>query len=352
MINQSAFDQKVIGLSKAFHPANATFEITNHCNASCGYCYIKHERLNDDLSLHDLQRVVDKLHEAGVLFLCITGGEPFIRPDIAPFLEYCVKKNFFKISILTNGTLLSDDHFALLSRNRDYFSYVKISVFSHIPEIHDAYCGIANAFRTIVDNAMKIKRSGVDVFFSLNVLDFNCETIELTKKYFENIGFTVWDSFPKVINSSNLGQAIRPMTTRDFYTRYLRGTPKENVLAYQDGLKEKMTDPNRESELCIGLYSTIHINSSGDILPCFSFRKFKIGNILGEPSLPRLLRESKAYDHLRSMKKTDIPACGECSYLNFCQPCIGLIHSEFEGFDRAPDQLCNFQKALHEMRYD
>jgi radical SAM protein with 4Fe4S-binding SPASM domain len=352
MINQPEFDRKVMGLSKAFHPVNASFEITNRCNASCGYCYIKHECLNEDLSLHNLQRIVDKLYEAGVFFLCITGGEPFIRPDIAPFLEYCVQKNFFKISILTNGTLLSDDHIALLSRNRDNFSYIKISIFSHIPEIHDAYCGIKDSFRTIIDNAMKIKRAGIDVFFSLNILDFNCETIELTKKYFEDMGFSIWDSFPKVISSNDLSQALQPMTTQPFYTRYLRGIPKENVEAYQEGLKEKMGDPNRESELCMGLYSTIHVSSSGDVLPCISFRKFKIGNILGEASLTSLLRESKEYNRLRSMKKTDIPACGQCSYLNFCQPCIGIIHSEFERFDRAPEQLCNFNKALHEMRYD
>jgi radical SAM protein with 4Fe4S-binding SPASM domain len=352
MINQVEFDRKVMDLCYAFHPISATFEITNQCNASCDYCYIKREHLNDDLSLHNLQRVADKLHEAGVLFLCITGGEPFIRPDIVPFLEYCVKKDFFKISILTNGTLLSDDHIALLARKRDYFSFVKISAFSHIPEIHDAYCGIPGSFKTIVDNAMKIKQSGVEVYFSLNVLDFNYETIELTKKYFEDMGFTVMEGFPKVINSSDLGQAMQPMTTQDFYTRYLRSKSKEIVLAYQEGLKEKMADPNPVTEQCIGLFSTIHVNSSGDILPCISFRKLIIGNILGEPSLPRLLRESKAYNLLRSMKKTDVPACSRCSYVNHCQPCIGIIHSEFESYDCAPEQLCNFQKALHEIRYD
>jgi radical SAM protein with 4Fe4S-binding SPASM domain len=352
MINQPAFDQKVMGLSNAFHPVNASFEITNRCNASCGYCFLKHERLNDDLSLRDLQRIVDKLHEAGVLYLCITGGEPFIRPDIAPFLEYCVKKDFFKISIFTNGTLLTDDHIALLARYRDYFSYIKISVFSHIPEIHDAYCGIAGSFKTIVDNVMKIKRSGVDAYFSLNVLDFNCETIEVSKKYFENLEVHVLEGFPKIINSSDLGRAMQPMTSQDFYTRYLRGMSKEILFIHQEGLKEKMADPNPNTELCVGIYNTIHVNSAGDIFPCISFRKFKIGNILGKTPLLSLLRESPAYNHLRSMKKTDLPACRQCAYLNYCQPCLGLVHTEFESFDRAPDQLCTFNKTLHEIRYD
>jgi radical SAM protein with 4Fe4S-binding SPASM domain len=350
MINRDAFNRALVKVSAAFHPVNATIEITGKCNALCGYCYIREEPRKDDLPLHQLRDVIDKLHEAGVLFLCITGGEPFTRPDIIPFLEYCIKKDFFKISFLTNATLINDDHIAFFKRNRAFFSFVKASVFSHIPEVHDTYTGIPNSLRTTLRNAHKIRECGLTVLLSLNLLDFNCNTFETTMQFFENLGFPVLTGISKLINSESLGKKMRPITGQDFYTRFFNNMPKEKALAFQSGLKNKMANPDTEAGLCTGLYSNIHVGSAGDLSPCISFRKLTIGTIFEKRPLPQILRESELYARVRSQKKTDIPACKQCSYASFCRHCLGLIHSEFEAFDHAPEQYCNFHKALHEIR--
>jgi len=352
MINQKEFKRKVENLITAFHPLNGSIEVTKKCNASCGYCYIKQEPSTEDLPLKDMQCIIDKLYDAGVFFLCITGGEPFIRPDIVPLLEYCVKKDFFKISILTNGTLLNDGHIAFIGRNRDYFSFVKMSVFSHIPEVHDAYSGVKDSLRTIINNAQKLRQYGVKVFLSLNALDFNCDTFESSKTYFEEMGFAVFTGISKLINSPGLHNALRPLTQGEFFSRFLHGMPREKMIAYQNGLKNKIGSSFMSAELCTGLYSNIHISNSGEITPCISFRKLTIGNIFDKRPVSRILRESDLYNRLRSMKKTDCIACRQCIYLSFCKHCTGVMHSEFGDFNHAPEQFCNFNKALHEMHHE
>ena len=272
MKNNLEFSRKVAQVVSSFHPVNASIEVTGRCNASCGYCYIKQEEARGDLSFEKMRVIIDKLYDAGVLFLCLTGGEPFLRPDIPDILRYCIGKNFFKVGVLTNGTLISDDHIRLIGRHADFFSYVRMSVFSHIPQVHDTYVGVPDSLVTILGNAKKLRAAGVHVVFSFNILDFNCETHETTKRYFENLGFSVQVAVSKLITTEALSKALKPMTQKGFFLDYLRHSDKSKVLAYQNGLRRKMRDSNGSNELCAGLSSNIHVMANGEITPCASFR--------------------------------------------------------------------------------
>jgi radical SAM protein with 4Fe4S-binding SPASM domain len=351
MTSNREFSHKIANLVSSFHTINASVEVTGRCNASCGYCYIKQEEAHPDLSIDKMKLMVDKLYDAGVLFLCLTGGEPFLRPDILDLLSYCIEKNFFKISVLTNGTHINDDHIKLIGHHREFFSYIRMSVFSHIPQVHDAYFGVPNSLAIILENAKKLRAAGVQVLFSFNILDFNYKTHETTKRYLEDLGFPVHISISKLISSEALGKTLKPLTQKDFFLDYLRHSDKNDVLAYKEGLKRKILDSSGHDDLCAGLSSNIHVKSNGDITPCASFRKFIIGSIFKDSAIPDILRGSEKYVRLRSMRKTDTEACRQCRYLAFCFHCMGIIHSEFNDFSHTPEQFCNFHKALHEIDY-
>ena len=352
MKSTDAFISKANNLFASFHPLNGAMEVTCRCNARCDFCYIKQEKPHEDLSLDKIKYIIDKLYSAGVLFLCITGGEPFIRPDILSILSFCIKRDFFKISILTNGILINDDHIKMMGQYSDYFSFIRISVFSHISDVHDAYCGTHEALRTIILNAEKLRSFGIKVVFSLNIVESNCDTFEESMKFFENIGFKVQVGISKLINSRDLQKKLNPLIQKDFFSRYLHAMSPSKAISHQNKLKSKIQDTQKMTELCAGLFSNIHVRSTGDLAPCSSFRKLAVGNIFDDKSIPEMLRDSKLYRHLRSMKKTDTPECNKCIYINFCKHCIGAIHTEFGDFEHVPDQFCNFNKALHELRYE
>ena len=144
---------------------------------------------------------------------------------------------------------------------------------------------------------------------------------------------------------------LKPLTQKDFYLNYLHHSDKNKMIAYQNGLKSKMNVSEGSDELCTGLFSNINIMANGDITPCTSFRKLILGNIFESRPLTDILRNSRIYNQLRSMKKSDTPACRNCIYKKFCHHCMGIVHSEFDDFFHAPEQFCNFNKALHEMDY-
>lgn len=77
------------------------------CNLACSNCYINSSPTNDSLLYLKHTEVVSFLEEIilenlPVREIGITGGEPFMNPDIMLILEECLKKGF-KVLLLTNA---------------------------------------------------------------------------------------------------------------------------------------------------------------------------------------------------------------------------------------------------------
>lgn len=95
-----------------------TIAPTMACNLGCGYCTELHKRPTS-MSLDDQDRVVEfvagRLDGVKELQVCWFGGEPLVRP--APILRLsrklislCAFRGIaYRASVITNGTLLSDD---------------------------------------------------------------------------------------------------------------------------------------------------------------------------------------------------------------------------------------------------
>lgn len=77
------------------------------CNIACANCYIESSPENDRLSYLTLAEVEGFLQEVsernlGTKEIGITGGEPFMNPDILPIMEVCLQRGF-QLLVLTNA---------------------------------------------------------------------------------------------------------------------------------------------------------------------------------------------------------------------------------------------------------
>ena len=96
----------------AGQPVNGTFELTSRCNLGCKMCYIrtragdramKASELTADQWLDLARQGVD----AGMLFLLLTGGEVFLRPDFFEIYEPLTDMGLL-ITLFTNATLITE----------------------------------------------------------------------------------------------------------------------------------------------------------------------------------------------------------------------------------------------------
>ena len=91
-----------------YYPATVTFELTNACNLRCKHCFsFAGERLEDELSIDEIKKVLGDLQNLGTMESDVGGGEPLLRPDLLQVLNAAQSLDF-EMVILTNGTLLDE----------------------------------------------------------------------------------------------------------------------------------------------------------------------------------------------------------------------------------------------------
>ena len=94
--------------------------VTDRCNLRCFYCMpeegIKYVPRHELLSYEEMLRLTGLLATLGVRKVRLTGGEPFVRRDLLPFMERLAGlPGIDDISLTTNGVLTAP-HVPALAR--------------------------------------------------------------------------------------------------------------------------------------------------------------------------------------------------------------------------------------------
>ncbi|HOE10243.1 MAG TPA: radical SAM protein [bacterium] len=81
------------------------YYVTSRCNLRCLHCFYTEELCSrEDLSLSEIRRLARGLYP--LVFLRVTGGEPFLRSDLPEVIEAFVNEaGVHRMGMITNGTL-------------------------------------------------------------------------------------------------------------------------------------------------------------------------------------------------------------------------------------------------------
>ena len=88
-----------------------SLDLTARCNLNCVHCYIRQPAGDEavkagEMTTDQFTWLIDRMAEAGTLFLLITGGEPLLRPDFEQIYTHAKRRGML-ISLFTNATLLT-----------------------------------------------------------------------------------------------------------------------------------------------------------------------------------------------------------------------------------------------------
>jgi MoaA/NifB/PqqE/SkfB family radical SAM enzyme len=177
------------GLSKIF------LFITKRCNADCCFCFNKQDRntnLEKELSLKEINNITSKI---GFLpALTITGGEPFLRKDIADICRsFCFKCGTRIMSIVTNGTHPFEIEEAIekiLAECRQVVLTIIVAL-DDIAERHDKIKGVphcyANALLTLEKlNSLQKRFPNLRLGINTIISEKNSDRIEEIVDYFSH----------------------------------------------------------------------------------------------------------------------------------------------------------------------
>jgi len=107
------------------------------CNLACTYCCVRSSPRapRRELGLSRIRRIATEARQLGVTEIFLTGGEPFVLPDIGSIIVACAEAA--PTTVLTNGMLFKGSRLQTLrDLPRDRVT-LQISVDSATPELHD-----------------------------------------------------------------------------------------------------------------------------------------------------------------------------------------------------------------------
>jgi len=118
------------------------------CNLCCDYCCVRSspKAPRRALGIERVRRIAREAAELGVSEIFVTGGEPFMLPEIGEILALCAAAA--PTTVLTNGMLFAGRRLEMLRSLPRERVKLQISLDSPTPERHDSHRGKGTWART------------------------------------------------------------------------------------------------------------------------------------------------------------------------------------------------------------
>lgn len=296
-------------------------DITNACNLRCVHCYHPHHKNEGAISLEEwfqilnqYKELIKKMKYKPWIMLC--GGEPLLSSHLLPLLSF-IKNQFpnAKISILTNGTLISDE---LLLEFKKYPTLgFQISLDGPDAERHDQIRGNGNFKKTII-NTRKLLAIGCEVSI-LAVLSKRTsfwmeDFFRLSKiENFKAINFIrfVPEGYGKKLVNQSIDQPLIGLELKEAYQKLIHFMAYYNVQSRTQSPLFELIMPGLGRN---GRYwEGIAIDYQGYMLAS-SRAKMRLGHVLHE-GLENLFLNNPIY---KSLRKGNVDICGKCKLYAVC----------------------------------
>lgn len=258
---RNEYDEKGINI-----PVFLIASITSNCNLHCAGCYSRANNIcsdetpQDQLTGEEWEDIFSQARDLGINFIVLAGGEPMLREDVI------LKATEFPeilFPIFTNGTMLNDDYFKLINKNRNLVPVFSIEGDEEITDSRrgdGVYGKLINSMNTMNENNLIF---GASITVTKDNLDYALSSEFIGNLY--NLGCKVlfFIEFVPVDESA-----------RDLA---LTGAQREHLMSEIDNLRNKnsemlfMSFPGDEKESggCLAAgRGFFHINSHGGAEPC------------------------------------------------------------------------------------
>lgn len=338
-------------------PIAGNFELTARCNFDCPMCYVHLKQEDVDAQGRELTAeqwidIARQARDAGMVFVLLTGGEPFVRKD---FFEIygAMKKMGLMISINSNGSMLTGEVLRKLIEDPPF--RVNVSLYGGCPETYRSMCA-QDAFHRVVENIRSLKEAGIDVRINLSITGHNRQDMEKIWQIARELGVHVKAAsymFPSIrVNDEQFGQGDRlnPEDAAACAVRWdqLRLAPEEfaaRAHAMQALTAVEPSDCPTELEAgvrCRAGTTSFWMTWDGRMLPC--------GMMTWPVTHPLDVGFGQAWNQLRQ-KTAEIksaPGCASCPKKEVCSVCAAGRVAETGSFEQVPDYICRYTDALIE----
>ncbi len=338
-------------------PLSVHFDLTYRCNERCVHCYLDHDD-HGELTTGECLKVMEELARAGTLFLTFSGGEIFLRPDLYEILAEA-RRLHFDVSLKTNALLVTKER---AGRLREFgVRRVQISVYSDIPEIHDAITKVPGSLERTLAAIPLLLEQGLQVKLACPLMRENLLAYRGVMALAEKIGVPyVLDLTITPMMDGNEGPLAHrvPVSSllpvmQDPILHGCKPQPsaeaaramKEYPSAIGSAVSSGMESAAYEDLPCSAGHNSCYISPYGDVYPCVQLPQ-AAGNLRRE-RFSDIWYHAPQLEKLRGIRESQLPVCSRCEIRNYCERCPGLALMEGGDLLGAYERACELaeQKA-------
>lgn len=153
-----------------------TLFLNTECQLCCRYCFGWEQKDNSEirLSVQFVDEVLSAFWSKGHRYVTLTGGEPFLHPEIKEIIQITHDKGFW-ITLLTNGLAIDSSMVSFLSNF--WRLQIRVSLEAADAEKHEYFRG-KGTFVPMLKNIDLMKSKGIQVNLGLTIYEENRDQIE------------------------------------------------------------------------------------------------------------------------------------------------------------------------------
>ena len=318
----------------------AQVELTYGCNLHCVHCYTDCYNQRDlikerELPFDEVVRILDELHEQGVLWVCFTGGEIFMRADFFDIYRYAKQKGFL-ITLFTNATLITEEIADFLGEHRPF--QISTSCHGATPETFEKVTQVKGSFERFKKGIRLLQERNLPIEVKTKAMTVNKHELDEIRAFIEGLGLKF-----------RISTAIYPRLDGDVTSVEYRISPDE-VLAVsehfagqceheecegQTEVWEPASPPDASLYRCGCGTTAVHINAWGGLSACTWVEPRAD---LRERSVARGIAE--VFPEIRAATyQTDSP-CGRCEIHSLCNKMPANAAAESGDREQPVDHFC------------
>lgn len=339
-------------------PLSGTFELTPCCNMTCKMCYVRMTKAEQEAvaplrTAEEWLKLGQEAKESGLLYLLLTGGEPFLRPDFKEIFQGLHRMGFI-LSINSNGTLIDEETVAWLKETPP--TRINITLYGASDETYARLCGNPKGFTQTTKAIRMLREAGITVKVNCSLTPHNAADAEGIFAFAKENKLIVQATaymFPPLRRDSSMVGANERFTPEEAAYQSARIVCLLNGEDwFLESLKKGLPPIPAETENCPELSGegeglrcragkcSFWVTWNGSFMPCGMLTADKAENVfeVGFEQAWKCVHEETAAIRLPAK-------CAGCAARDNCKACAAMVYTESGNFHTVPQYRCKMTKA-------